>query len=137
MNVNIPDHIDGKSRRKALELYPVVYAFWKFKGNVRLMSEFLGVSHRCMYDRIRFHDELKFLLPPEKKIINEKEFDDFQVSEKRETGVDPIYKIYRYHLERSKKTFWWTNLNEEQRKKAEEKIRALYYSVQDEKFKLK
>lgn len=131
MNINISDEISGAERRRALELYPIIYALRKFKGNLKQTAEFLGISKRCLYDRMQSHEELQPLVQThEKRRYTEPELEkikkpDWQNQEEK----DPVYKMYRYHLNRSIKSFMWNQMNEDQRKQLIARIRNLYYGI--------
>ena len=130
MNINISDTISGEERRKALELYPIIYALKKFNSSIGHASEFLGMSKHSLYTYMQSQDVLRPLIQIREKRRYEEEISkiesiDWQGTEER----DPVYKIFRYHLNRSMKSFMWNQMNDSQRKELVKKIRSLYYGI--------
>lgn len=129
MNISIPDTFNGEQRRRLLELYPIIYALRKFNGSLKSSAKFLGISRRCLYDIMRDHEELRLL----RRRTDERDLDHHDLKTLPEPEPeeiedrDPSRKIFRYHIAKSERSFWWATMTDKQKEEAIKRIRSLYY----------
>jgi len=123
MNINISDDITGEERRKVIEIYPIIYAFYLFgKSNLKV-ANFLGISRRALTDKLSRHEELRvFLLTNFDRGISPKERFEF----KQQSTKDPLEKVFNNHLHRAKKSFWYNQLSSFEKTEFEIRLRKLY-----------
>jgi len=59
MIIKIDDNINPEERKRLLITIPVMYAIWKCDENLTAASNFLGISLRCLRNRMSLYPELR------------------------------------------------------------------------------
>lgn len=119
MNIDISDDLIGCERRRILEVYPILYALNKFEGDKGLVSAFLGMSRRGLFNKIVNNDELKCFHIQQ---TYSREF----CCEDKEVRKDPLIKIYNWHLNKVHNSFWFYQLSESEKNEVINRIKSLY-----------
>ena len=119
MNIDIPDDLIGSERRRILEVYPILYALKKFEGDKNLVSAFLGMSRRGLFNKIVNNDELKCFHARQT-------YDRDFCCESKDVRKDPLIKIYNWHINKVHNSFWFYQLSESERIETINRIKSLY-----------
>ena len=95
--IRIPFDATGKQRRKILEEQPTRYAYYKFEGDAKKISRWLGISRKAINNRMK-----KMNLPfPENRVMKDLKKVVRRVIDNGEDIRDT--KLYQYAQTRNKK----------------------------------
>lgn len=131
MIININDSLDGKSRKKILLQYPIIYSMLLNENNITHAAEWLGLCRRGLFNVIRRNDELRAF------IHNKTLPDNGALPEDTYHPRHSLKKLFDNHLMRTQSTFWWNTCSTEDKVRFIERLKKLYSLIEDNQCKEK
>jgi len=120
MIIKIDDNINPEERKRLLITIPVMYAIWKCDENLTAASNFLGISLRCLRNRMSLYPELRAFKGEMVDEVHQKYFNITYCKN------DPFIKYKKTHIDKLYHKFWFLRLSDEEKQVIIDRIKKIY-----------